>query len=343
MRIWFYFTLFVLAHAVFAEDSFSILWKDYLENHLPLSEVSEVYGEAFSEDLETEIRSEREFLLSRCESSSLRSIANMMYHLSHVESMILLKECRISPKKKWPQLETAAKQKLFEITKFPKLEIIGSLKDTADAKEILEKLYSAWEERVYRFSNFYQTGQISYLSKEKAITQTINELVYVDMNPERKLSLLRKMVKDLREEEESLFQTFLYSHQNLFSVQKRSLENQRNKETLETLLAYFLSHPALQEPLKTEIKEWKDCLNEIKLDAPGIRLSVFSGFLQDYQRFPYLASEAKPKELFQVSQFLHKNLFSSHHFTRRIQESLQTCRKLASYGSKERGDQRTHR
>jgi hypothetical protein len=320
----YYFTLY-------SEDVLTKKYEEFGKFKIPLTEVKTPYEQTSMEKAEEEIDAEIDFQTSRCKQETLLQYAELLNRFSKVEGLILLKNCRNATSKNIPQIEKNAKQKLFELSKFPKLEILNPDPNDTNLSEVLKELMITWNERVYIYSNFYHKHSLIWLGEEKEFSEEINRIVYADILPKRKLSLLKKIHDDLNSSNQSLYFQFLYSQTNPFSAITLLEENENTKMVLIGFLSQLAREDSVSSENKLKTKQLKECLERLPGDHPKIRILMVYGFWQDYEIFIREIGSKDLKELNSTLQFLKKNIFQSHHFLGRLDASLKSCQSVAKF------------
>jgi hypothetical protein len=295
---------------------------------VPVSFVTSPY-EDLTVDMEEEIDSEIDFQKTRCKFESLKDYADILSSFSKVEALFLLKKCNSTNAKNVKQVESQAKQQIFLISKFPKLELIHPDPKNIPMTELIAQITKLWEDRIYFFSNFYHEPVLLWLGEEKEITNEINRIVYTDMNEKRKWSLLKKLSDDILRSNQRIYQLFQYSGRNPLHAKDLQEENSQAKQTLHSFFQMLSNDENMPPAEKEKIISFNDCLAKINRSTPNLRLAHFLGFWQDYEILFSHKGANESKERLSIRNFLKKNTFQSHHFTRRLEKGLNTCNKVA--------------
>jgi len=328
----FFFVLLVFfSNFLFPQNREEKEWEDFLNTKIPLTNVSPIYQENFHNYGENEINVEKDFLLSRCKYEQIKSLSKLLETFSNIDAILLLKSCKNIDPKNLKKVESIYKQKIYDLIKFPKLELISSEKEDPELNLLHIQILNLWEERVYFYSNFYNPHALSFLAEEKTFTEEINRIVYSDMNQIRRISLLKKMKEDLIRNQKSIYQSFSHSEINPFQAKNLLEENQKVHSDLLSLFTIFLKDSELPTSNKDNLLAWQSCLNELDIKTPNVRLLAFYGFFEDYKRFKMDSYPADSKEVVSIRLFLRKNLYQAHHFSGRINYALNTCRKILKF------------
>jgi hypothetical protein len=331
--VWFYFFCFVplaLTFSLWPEDNPDQTWEFFLKNRIPRTHVQTPYNSLPSDSIEEEMDSEMQFEQNRCKYESIKNLAEITERFSRVDALLLLRNCRNLKDKNLRQTENQAKQQIFALSKFAKLEIIRSEPNDIELNESLEQLTKVWEERTYQFSNFYHKHTLLWLGEEKELTEEINRIVYLDMNPSRKLALLKKMREDIALSNKRLYHFFQYSQANPWEAQSLLEENQNTKSRLLDLLREIKQDQNLFAGPWEAISHFEECIEKLNIENPKIRLTVFIGFWQDYEIFYRKLNQRENKETLAILKFLKKNTLNSHHFVGRLYQNLSTCQIISN-------------
>ncbi len=328
-NLFFLITYLFFFHSLVSEPHPAESFESFLKTNLPITQVNSRF-DSQTVDEEEEIDSEIEYFSKKCKHPSLVAYGLILTHFSKVDGLLFLKECPKEKDNKTKQLEERAKQQIFMLFKFPKLEIISDSVDP-DSKEITDN----WEKRVYVFSNFYHKNILQWLGEEKELTNQINRIIYTDMNEKRKENLLKKIKEDLILSNKRIYHLFQYSTHNPFLVESLGEENKISHSKLGSLIGLISKEEYLKEIQKVRIKKLGDCLDSLDIQNSKVRLFSLYGFWQDYSFFFDYDQTKETKDSLSVRKFLKKSLLNSHHFESRLEKGLNTCEALAEFHRKD--------
>ncbi|BDA79322.1 hypothetical protein LPTSP3_g22520 [Leptospira kobayashii] len=274
-------------------------------------------------DLEKDI----EYYLAKCKYKKIKNLTRILKLFSPVDSLLFLKQCSETKKEEASSFESTVKQKLFELSRFPKLEIIET--ELAD-KEVLSsfsELKRIWEDRVYLFSNFYSPHSLAWLGYEKEITEEINRIAYSDLPVHRKANQLNRIKEDTIQANKKLYLMFLYSAENPWNKTSLSDENRESFTFYRERSEKLLSDPDFPTDAKAKLEELLNCLKNInEVGKENMRLLFFYGFFYDYgMDWNNLGAELLKEEK-SVLSYLKKTIYQSHHFEKRLHQIGKTCK-----------------
>lgn len=320
--------LFFYEAGLKAESTPEENWEQFKTTNCPITSVNKDYETSVTPE-EDEIDADLAFYGKKCKQDAILHLSSLLSQFSKVDSLILLEECANAKVKNWKPLEEKTKQKIFTLSKFPKLEILKMENSEENINDLTKQVEKVWQERIYRFSNFYHDQSLLWLGEEKAFTDEINRVLYTDMTDKRKISLLRKLVLDLEASNMRIYHLFQYASRNPFSARSLYEENQTSKMVLQSMLQSFSKEDDISKFQKEKLISFSACLEEINLKGKGIRLSSLLGFWQDYEFLTRMVQIQKVEKSQSIPKYLKKTIFNSHHFEGRLEKGLNACRALS--------------
>ncbi|TGN03916.1 hypothetical protein EHR08_12065 [Leptospira bandrabouensis] len=274
------------------------------------------------------IQEEEDFLYywKLCSQSEIKDLTEILRYISFYDAILTVKHCTEFNKEELFQLEKQTKKKIFDLIVLPKLEILESEITNPDLIPLVAELQKEWEKTVYIFSNLYKAQEVLLLGKEKEYTLAINRVLYSEMPESRRKTLILRLLQDMKQQNKSSYQLFYYSKQNPWAVSSLKEENSEAKKFFLSLVEEWQLDSDFSQENKPLLKEFQVCLEEIPVNHEKIRLLGFFGFFNDYGRFTTKNQLNFSKSNQTRVRFIRQTLFRSHHFQKRMENVLTSCK-----------------
>lgn len=290
---------------------------------------SEAYTSTFDENFAREDfpGEEYDFYLSRCPFPSSVGLIQNLKILSPIDSVFSLKHCSEIPESFLSGFEKSIKQKIYDLTLLPVYEEVRN--PSPLLHPVVSESFKVWKKTVYHYSNFYK-NELLFLEKERQFSNQLIRILYSEGPPSQKVTLLRRIMEDMRNINLAKTQMFLYSKQNPWSSKTLEDENLMAYKYYSSTIQNLLAEPAVPPKEKEYISKISGCISLIK-DVPKFRLLLFYGFFSDYGRFLdqtdtlNLDSNHRNQRI-----FIKRTIFQSHHFSNRAKDLSETCDTIVS-------------
>nr|WP_208742305.1 hypothetical protein [Leptospira kanakyensis] len=306
--------------------SFDDVWNSY-DTHQNL--ISQAYGIQTRDMIRMETpEEEQDFLYyqKNCNHSEIKDLTEILRYISFYDAILTAKQCMESNKEELVQIEKQTKKKIFDLIVLPKLEILESEISNEELIPLVTDLRKEWEKTIYIFSNLYKSNEVLFLGKEREYTLAINRVLYSEMPETRRKTLVLRLLQDMKSHNKSTYQLFYYSKQNPWSSANLTEENFESKKFFLSLLEEWKIDPDFDLEKLTSLKEFQSCLEEIPNTNQKIRILGFFGFFSDYGRFTTKDQTNFSKTNQTRVRFIRQTLFRSHHFHRRLENVLTSCK-----------------
>lgn len=323
--------LLVLSFPILAEwfpksKSFDEVWNSFDSNQ---NLISQAYGIQTRDMIRTETAQEEEEFLyywKLCTHAEIKDLTEILRYISFYDAILTVKHCSEFNKEELIQLEKLTKKKIFDLIVLPKLEILESEITSGELIPLIIELQKEWEKTIYIFSNLYKAQEVLLLGKEREYTLAINRVLYSEMPESRRKTLILRLLQDMKQQNKSSYQLFYYSKQNPWAVSSLKDENTEAKKFFLSLIEEWELDSDFYPENLSLLKEFHNCIEEIPVTNKKIRLLGFFGFFSDYGRFT-----TKDQTLFSQSnqtrvRFIRQTLFRSHHFQKRLENVLTSCK-----------------
>lgn len=308
------------------ESSFETIWKEYQTHPSLRSEAYQKESFPILREVETKEEDEFAYFLQNCKSKEICDLTEILKIVSFYDALLQLKHCQDAKKEDLTSIEKETKKRIFDLIMFPKLEILTSEITNVELISLVREILQEWEKTVYLISNFYKPHEVLFFGKEREYSLSINRILYSEMPESKRKSLLLRLLQDIKAHQKSTYQLFYYSNQNPWNLKDLKSENEKSKSFYLKVLSHWKESPVFSDSQISQLNNLKNCLEQIPVDQKKIRIFGFFGFFHDYGRFvteeQILANTAnKPR-----FQYIHLTLFQSHHFQKRLENVMISCK-----------------
>ncbi|EMY69573.1 hypothetical protein [Leptospira vanthielii] len=311
--------------------SFDEIWNTFDSNQ---NLFSQAYGVQTRDIIRTETAAEvQDFLYywKICNQSEIKDLTEILRYISFYDAILIVRQCSEANKDEVTQLEKQTKKKIFDLIVLPKFEILESEITNEELIPLVSELRKEWEKTIYVFSNLYKSQEVLLLGKEKEYTLAINRVLYSEMPETRRKTLILRLLQDMKQQNKNTYQLFYYSKQNPWSVSNLNEENSESKKFYLSLLDEWKLDPDFDLENLPSLKEFHTCLEEIPITNQKIRLLGFFGFFSDYGRFTTKDQTSFSQANQTRVRFIRQTLFRSHHFQKRLENVLTSCKNSVQF------------
>lgn len=324
------FTLPLFSQWFAKETPFDTIWNEFQSSP---NLFSEAYSKNHSPILREEISKDEEFqyYFQLCKFQEIRDLTEILKLVSFYDALLQIKQCSESNAESIKTLEKQTNKRLFDLTVFPKLEILPTEITNEEIFRIVRDLQREWEKTVYLYSNFYKSHEIFFLGKEREYTVTLNRILYSEMPESKRKVLLIRLLQDIRIYQKFIYQLFYYSKQNPWNDSDLSSENENAKLYFLRILSLWKEDSIFSPSQNTLLNELESCLETISTDQTKIRIFGLYGFFSDYGRFSEVKFPQHKKENLTKLEFIRQTLFQSHHFQKRLESVVISCKNSVQF------------
>ncbi|XDD45154.1 hypothetical protein AB3N60_10545 [Leptospira sp. WS39.C2] len=306
--------------------SFETVWNRYQLDLILFSEAFAKESFPILREVESKENEEYEYYFQHCKSREVRDLTEILSLVSFYDAMLQIKRCHEANKNQILEIEKSSKKKLFELTVFPKLEILSSEIQNAEILSLVRDLQKEWEKTVYIHSNFYKPHEVLFLGKEREYTVTLNRILYSEMPESKRKFALLKLLQDIKSNQKATYQLFYYSKQNPWNVTDVKVENSKSKSYFLQILSTWKNDPLFTNEQRNQLNSLENCLVNLTTEEKKIRIFGFFGFFSDYGRFSVENLRVEQKENLTRLQFIRQTLIQSHHFQKRLENIMISCK-----------------
>ncbi|PJZ86621.1 hypothetical protein CH366_09790 [Leptospira harrisiae] len=266
------------------------------------------------------------FYWKSCNQTEIKDLTQILRYISFYDAILTLRQCVTANKEEQIQIEKQTKKKIFDLIVLPKLEILESEITNEELIPLIGELKKEWEKTIYVFSNLYKSHEVLFLGKEREYTLAINRVLYSEMPESRRKTLILRLLQDMKQQNKNTFQLFYYSKQNPWSSSNLIEENSESKQFYLSLIEEWKVDPDFEPEQLSSLREFQNCLDEIPILNEKIRLLGFFGFFSDYGRFTSKHQLTFSQTNQTRVRFVRQTLFRSHHFQKRLENVLTSCK-----------------
>ncbi|TGM31636.1 hypothetical protein [Leptospira biflexa] len=308
------------------QPSFDSLWSEYQTFPNLKSEAYTKGHFPILKEIEVKENEEYEYYFQICKFQEIRELSEILKLVSFYDALLQIKRCSEANKNEIVTIEKHAKKKIFDLTVFPKLEILTSEITNAEILNLVRNLQIEWEKTVYVYSNFYKPHEVLFLGKEREYTTAINRILYSEMPESKRKLLLLRLLQDMKANQKATYQLFYYSNQNPWNSEDLISENIKSKSYYLEIVSLWKNDPNITDTISSQLNELENCLVFLPKDQLKIRIFGFFGFFSDYGRFSNEDLTQLQRENQIKLQFIRKTIFQSHHFQKRLENVLISCK-----------------
>ncbi|GBF41249.1 hypothetical protein LPTSP2_05210 [Leptospira ellinghausenii] len=306
--------------------TFESIWSKFQITPNIVSEAYTVSSFPILREVESKENEEYDYYFQLCKFQEIRELTEILSYLSFYDALLQIKRCAEITKSDAVNLEKQIKKKLFELTVFPKLEILSSEISNADNLNLVRELQSEWEKTVYLYSNFYKPHEVLLFGKEREYTVSLNRILYSDMPESKRRSSLLRLLQDIKTNQKSTYQLFYFSKQNPWNLADLKSENEKSKSYFLQILSSWKNEPLFTDGQKLQLNDLRICLEKLPTEEKKIRIFGFFGFFSDYGRFSVENPIFETKENLTKLLYIRQTLFQSHHFQKRLENVMISCK-----------------
>lgn len=306
--------------------SFETIWTEFQNSPSLKSEAYSKEKFPIIKEIESRENEEYEYYFQACKFPEIRELTEILKLVSFYDALLQIKRCSETNKSELSTAEKNIKKRIFDLTVFPKLEILNSEISNVEILKLVRELQTEWEKTVYVYSNFYKSHEVLFFGKEREYTTSLNRILYSEMPESKRKSLLLRLLQDIKGNQRSTYQLFYYSSQNPWNLSDLPSENTKSKTYFLDVLSSWSSDPNLTKSQLSQLNELANCLEKIPSEEKKIRIFGFFGFFSDYGRFSINGPTQFQKDNLTKLQFIRKTIFQSHHFQKRLENVMISCK-----------------